>query len=166
MVPRHGRYQHLGVGHSDVVNRTAVGRALRAACRSDTLMNLLPGHGFFDGGCRYLAEALAEVIGERSQVVYVGRPGYLDHAVCRVRSPEGLVYLDADGAASEQDLKAKIARLELHGIDARALRITRPGREALARSGVAGSAAISAEIVRHLKPRLRRALVELPSRLA
>jgi hypothetical protein len=155
--PRSGRYQTISDrAHSGLINHTVLGRALRRACRSRRVAEVLPETGFFDGGCLSLALALQALIGPAAAVRYVGRPGILDHAVCAVRIGRQVVYLDADGLADARDLKTKIATLELHGIRADDLRIMRGSRSRARAQGIDDWGDGSAPLRDALQPLMRR----------
>lgn len=153
-----GRYQrlHAGRAQSGIVNLTGFGRALQRACRSDRLCAILDQHGFFDGGCLSLALALQSHTGPGAEIVYVGRPGRLDHAVCAVEIGGRRVYLDADGLADARDLKGKMRHVELAGQETARLTIRAASAQRARRAGIVDWDQKSRPLARGLASLFRR----------
>lgn len=155
---RRGRYQvlHPGTAHSSVTNLTPFGQALQRACRSNRMHTILGAHGFFDGGCLSLALALQDRIGPSASIRYVGRPGYLDHAVCAVALRDGPVYLDADGLADARDLKRKMRAVEFAGDASLRLSLRAASRHRARQAGIDDWNRASAGLARALGGLFRR----------
>lgn len=153
-----GRFQilHPQAAHSSVTNLTVFGQALQRACRSDRFHAILGAHGFFDGGCLSLALALQGRVGPAASIRYVGRPGYLDHAVCAVRLHDETVYLDADGLADARDLKRKMRAVEFAGEEGQRLSLRAASRHRARLAGIDDWNRASQDLARGLGGLFRR----------
>ena len=96
-----------------VSNSCGFGKAFARLCRSDGMLDLMPDHGFGDGGCLSLALAVQAWLGEDSvRIRFAGRPGQLDHAVAEISIEGRPFYLDGDGLGTWDDVVEKLRRLE------------------------------------------------------
>lgn len=78
--------------------------------------DLLPGFGWMDGGCLILASALQRW-GQLDDVyiqlwVFRQAPGRFDHFAAGVRTHSGLVLIDSDGVATQEELCLKMEQEE------------------------------------------------------
>ena len=101
---------------AEPMNHSEIGRRLRAVART-----LLPyivekhGHGFQDGGCHMLAEALVRWSGGSLKLaaVHSNKPPRDPRAVQHVVACYAdRLYLDSDGMATAKELASKMTRLE------------------------------------------------------
>lgn len=103
------RGDHQNFHQGTVQNRHPLGRAFR---RTRRLQAVLPDYGFLDGGCLSLALAVQRVLGEAAEVVFVLAGAFPQHAVVRLVLDDEVLYLDADGLGSADDLLAKMRLVE------------------------------------------------------
>lgn len=122
--------QEIEFNSASVKNQHVFGTSLQAFCRNDSNIDLLPGHGFMDGGCLALAVSLKQWIDV--SLMFTNKPVSkffgvgsdkcsLEHVVLGVPVQyygdgdllvDDLVFLDCDGVSSEADLLAKMQGLE------------------------------------------------------
>lgn len=96
-----------------VSNSTGFGKAFARLCGSDDMLAFMPDFGFCDGGCLSLALAVRDWLGpDHAAIRFAGRPGRLDHAVVEIHVDGVLLYLDADGLGTWNDVVEKLHRLE------------------------------------------------------
>lgn len=118
------------------------------------------GGGWIDGGCQILADALVEWLGEGAEPYYLmgGMYGageeWPEHAVVRY----GSVYLDGDGASSEEELVARWAEEEHWAIDG----YLEVGTEAIRKTGYVGGIPENAAVSHELALRLQAEFPIIP----
>ena len=96
--------------NNKVHNHHPFGRELQAFCHQNSVLSLLPGCDFMDGGCYALATALTLFLDKFKCTYWIaGRENIADHAVVRVeRLNESPIFLDSDGMATEKELITKM----------------------------------------------------------
>ncbi len=94
-----------------------LGRRLSRALARDAAYRILDGCGerftFLAGGCWMLAEAVRRCLPRgRARLWAVVSPRGIEHVAVRVRSLEGIFFLDGDGAFTDVELLGKMATQE------------------------------------------------------
>lgn len=92
---------------SAVVNASPFGKDLRAFLQEPAQLGLLPDCGYMNGGCWTLAEALRTWSGGLFTLFAV-KDVSPAHIVCGFVEPRGLVVLDGEGMAWEEELRVRM----------------------------------------------------------
>lgn len=102
----------LSVLHgSAVVNQSPFGKELCDFLHQPAQLGLLSDCGYMNGGCWTLAEAIRSWSGGALRLFAVKDASPV-HIVCGFVEPRGLVVLDGDGMAWEDELRVKMRRRE------------------------------------------------------
>jgi hypothetical protein len=130
-----------------VVNLSWFGKHLQALLERNEAAEIIAGYGTFQaGGCYVLARVLTQMREGLSLWVVIRSDGVTDHVV----AGNGVLFLDADGLATSDDLIQKYRQIEL--VEAVAVR---PIAEVQLHPEIRTDDATEQRLLEWLRPRLR-----------